>query len=83
MRNARSVWTIPTKQFHKAHTAAYPPDWIKPCILTGCSEGGTVIDPFFSVGATELVAKQLDRNGIRIEINPKYADMTRKRMEGV
>lgn len=46
-RNKRSVWTVTTKPFKGAHFATFPMDLITPCILAGCPEGGTVLDPFF------------------------------------
>lgn len=39
-RNKRTVWTIPTKPFPKAHFATFPPHLIEPCILAGTSEKG-------------------------------------------
>jgi DNA modification methylase len=35
-RNKRSVWSIPTKSYHGAHFAVFPPDLVRPCILAGC-----------------------------------------------
>ena len=42
----------------------------------------TVLDPFSGAGTTCLVADRLQRSGIGIELNPKYADMARRRIEG-
>lgn len=83
-RNKRSVWTIPTQPFSDAHFATFPPDLIKPCILAGCPEGGTVIDPFGGAGTTGLVADRLKRHAVLIEINPEYAALaeTRLRKDG-
>lgn len=39
-RNKRTVWTVATKPFPKAHFAVFPPDLIEPCILAGTSEKG-------------------------------------------
>lgn len=39
-RNKRSVWTINTKPFKKAHFSTFPEDLILPCILAGCPRGG-------------------------------------------
>lgn len=36
-RNKRSVWTVPTAPFSKAHFATFPPKLIQPCILAGSS----------------------------------------------
>ena len=39
-RNKRSVWTVATHPFSKAHFATFPPKLIEPCILAGTSEKG-------------------------------------------
>lgn len=56
------------------------PALIEPCILAGCPEGGTVLDPFGGAGTTGLVADRHKRNAVLIELNPEYADMARKRI---
>ena len=82
MRNRRSVWTVNTQPFSEAHFATFPPELIEPCILAGCPEGGTVLDPFFGAGTTGLVADRLGRNCVGIELNPEYAEIARKRIAG-
>jgi DNA modification methylase len=79
-RNKRSVWNVPTQGFPGAHFATFPPDLIEPCILAGCPEGGTVLDPFGGAGTTGLVADRHKRDAILIELNPEYAEMARKRI---
>ena len=79
-RNKRDVWTISPKPFKEAHFAVFPPDLIRPCVLAGCPEGGTVLDPFFGAGTTGLVAKQEGRGYIGIELNPEYVEMARARI---
>ena len=81
-RNRRSVWTVSTKPFSGAHFATFPPDLIEPCVLAGCPEGGTVLDPFGGAGTTGLVAARHGRNAILCELNPEYAAMARARIEG-
>jgi DNA modification methylase len=39
-RNARTVWTIPTRPFSEAHFATMPPDLAERCVLAGSSGGG-------------------------------------------
>jgi len=80
-RNRRSVWTVTTKPFKGAHFATFPPDLIEPCILAGCPEGGTVLDPFGGAGTTGLVATQAGRNAVLCEINPEYVEMARTRID--
>jgi DNA modification methylase len=80
--NKRSVWTVPTQPFKEAHFATFPPDLIVPCIKAGCPIDGTVIDPFSGAGTTGLVADRLQRHAVLIELNPKYADIARRRIAG-
>ena len=81
-RNKRSVWTVSTQSFKEAHFATFPPTLIEPCIKAGCPAGGTVLDPFGGAGTTGLVADRLGRDAILIELNPEYADMAKRRIEG-
>lgn len=80
-RNRRSVWTVATRPYKGAHFATFPPALIEPCILAGCPEGGTVLDPFGGAGTTGLVAKKHGRNAILIELNPAYAEMSKERIK--
>jgi DNA modification methylase len=82
-RNKRSVWTVTPKAFKGAHFATFPPELIEPCILAGCPEGGTVLDPFGGSGTTAGVAYLHDRNSILCELNPEYAEMVERRIEGI
>jgi DNA modification methylase len=79
-RNKRSVWEVATAPFSEAHFATFPPALIEPCILAGCANDGTVLDPFGGAGTTGLVADRLGRNAILIELNPKYAAMAERRI---
>jgi DNA modification methylase len=76
------VWEIATAAFSEAHFATFPPALVVPCILAGCPEGGTVLDPFFGAGTTGLVADRLQRNCIGIELNASYAEMAMRRIQG-
>jgi len=75
-RNKRSVWTIATAPFPEAHFATFPPDLVKPCVLAGCPHDGVVLDPFAGAGTALLVAKELGRRAIGIELKPEYIAMT-------
>ena len=82
MRNKRSVWTMATHSFAEAHFATFPPELPENCIRAGCPPGGVVLDPFFGAGTTGLVADRLQRDCIGIELNPAYAEIARKRIQG-
>lgn len=79
MRNRRSVWTVATKPYRGAHFATFPAKLIEPCILAGCPEGGTVLDPFGGSGTTGEVASGNGRRAILIELNQQYARLANER----
>ena len=79
-RNKRSVWTIATTPFPEGHFATFPAALVEPCILAGCPEGGTVLDPFFGSGTTGQVAQRLWRSCIGIDLSSEYAKIAQKRM---
>ena len=78
-RNKRNVWSVASAPYAEAHFATYPPSLITPCILAGCPAGGTVLDPFGGSGTTGMVALELGRNAILIELNPEYAKLIDQR----
>ena len=80
-KNKRSVWTVTTKPFKEAHFATFPMDLIEPCVLAGCPEEGTVLDPFGGAGTTGIVASNHNRNAILCELNDEYSDIAEKRIE--
>ena len=44
---------------------------------------GIVLDPFFGSGTTGLVAMELNRNYIGIELNPEYIKIAENRLSGI
>lgn len=78
--NCRSVWTISTKPYREAHFATFPPEIPHLCILAGSRIGDTILDPFAGSGTTGMVAKELGRHFIGIELNPAYIKMAEKRI---
>jgi len=82
-KNKRNVWTITTKPCREAHFATFPIDLIEPCVLAGCKEGGTILDPFSGAGTTGIAAKKHNRNAILIELNPKYIEIAKKRIQKI
>ena len=80
MRSRRDVWTVATKGCKGEHFAVFPEQLIEPCVLAGCPEGGTVLDPFTGSGTTGIVSKRLRRNFVGIEINASYWKMAQERI---
>ena len=80
-RNRRSVWTIATAPYPGAHFATFPPDLVKPCIMAGCPDGGTVLDPFTGSGTVAEVARANGCKFVGAELNPEYIDLAKKRLQ--
>lgn len=75
------VWDILPEdtQKRKSHFAPYPEDLCKIPILSTCPEHGVVVDPFCGTGTTMLVAFQLGRKSIGIELAEDYLDAATER----
>lgn len=75
--------TISPSNYKGAHFATFPPALVEPCILAGSAPGDTVLDPFLGSGTTLAVAKQHNRNGLGIELNPEYVALAQQRIDAV
>jgi DNA modification methylase len=73
---------VATAAFSEAHFATFPPELAERCIRAGCPAGGSVLDPFGGAGTTALVADRLGLDCTLIELNPEYAEIARRRIEG-
>lgn len=73
--NPGDVWSLPTQPFAAAHFAVMPPALARRCILAGCRPGGAVLDPFCGSGTTGMVATQLGRRFVGIDLNASYLDL--------
>jgi DNA modification methylase len=82
-RNCRSVWTIASQPCKESHFATFPEELPRRCIMASTREGDMVLDPFAGSGTTLMVAKELGRNYIGIELNPEYAAMAERRVASV
>jgi site-specific DNA-methyltransferase (adenine-specific) len=80
-RNLRSVWTIATQPYADAHFAVFPEELVRRCLLAGCPEGGTVLDPFGGSGTTALVAREHNRRAVLIELNETYCALAARRLQ--
>lgn len=62
------------------HIAPFSMYLIEPYIKSMCPPDGTVLDPFLGSGTTMRVAMENNRNCIGIELNEKYIDYAKKRL---
>jgi hypothetical protein len=77
-RRMRSVWSLPVARFEGSHFAVWPPELVRRMILSGCPPGGTVLDLFLGSGTTLVVAEELGRTGIGIDINPRFLEIAER-----
>jgi len=75
-RNIRSVWTIATQPFPKAHFATFPEKLVETCIKAGTKQGDTVLDPFSGRGTVLVVAKRMFRKAVGIDLKGEYHRMS-------
>ena len=77
--NLRNYWILNQEAGKYGHPAAFPRELARRCILLGSKEGQIVLDPFGGSGTTGVVANELHRKAIIIELNPAYADIALSR----
>ncbi len=67
------VWNIPIERVKRIdHSAAFPAELVRRCVLTGSPEGGSILDPFLGSGTSIAVAKDLGRNAVGIDLSETY-----------
>ena len=76
------VWEILPEDTHRRgrHFAPYPADLCRIPILATCPEGGVVLDPFCGTGTTNVVAAELGRKSVGIDLSEEYLEMARGRL---
>jgi DNA modification methylase len=70
---------VPTRA-KGAHFTTFPPALIRTCIEAGCPPDGVVLDPFMGAGTTALVARELGRSYVGVELNADYVKMAEERI---
>lgn len=63
------------------HDTEKPVDLIKILIENSSNENEIVLDPFMGIGSTGVACKNLNRNFIGIEIDEKYFNIAKERIE--
>jgi DNA modification methylase len=81
--NLRNYWILNQDVGKHGHPAAFPRELAKRCILLGSRESDIVLDPFGGSGTTGLVARELQRKAITIELNPNYVEITKERAASI
>ncbi len=81
--NLKNYWILNQEAGKYGHPAAFPRELARRCILLGSQEGDTILDPFGGSGTTGVVANELHRKAIIIELNPSYAEMALSRASSI
>lgn len=81
-RLMRSVQFVRSEHGRAIHPTQKPIGIIQPLLAYACPRGGSVLDPFSGSGSVGIAAKDNGCNATLIELNPEYADMARRRIEG-
>ncbi len=83
LKNKRTVWSINTEPYPEAHFAVFPRALIRPCVLAATKENDLILDPFYGSGTVGVVAKELRRRCVGIEIKRDYVEMAKRRTRAV
>ena len=70
-----------SKEGERFHKQQSPIELLTRIILTSSNIGDFILDPFAGTGVTAIVAKQLKRNSISIEIDPLNVNAIEKRLQ--
>lgn len=79
----KNVMDLPVKysgSYHH-HPNEKPLSWVEPFIQESSSENNVILDPFMGSGTTGVACKNLNRNFIGIELDLKYFEIAKKRIE--
>ncbi len=82
--NPGNVWEFSHIHYcnknRKKHPTQKPEGLFERMILASSDPGDVVLDPFVGSGTALRVCQQTGRNGIGIDINPEYIEMTKERL---
>lgn len=86
-RNPTDVWyfdrvnNMTKKKLNLSHPTIYPLPMIERIIKMASNPGDVVLDPFLGSGTTLVAASRLGRDGIGFELDERYADEIKNRLE--
>lgn len=76
-----NIWEFGVAQNKTSHPAVFPLELPLRHIETWSNEGDIVFDPFVGSGTTAIAAKKLKRHYIGFDIEQKYCDIAKERIE--
>ena len=72
----RDVVTVNVRSGAHGHSATFPPDLIRPRVLSSSPVGGVVLDPFCGTGRALAIAAENGRTAIGFETAETFAEIT-------
>lgn len=78
-----NVFTYSNIIGNKFHPTEKPVELMKDLIRQSTNENDIVLDPFMGSGSTCIAAKELNRQYVGFEINQKYYDIAKKRLDNI
>ena len=75
-----NIWRMAVAQNKTNHTAVFPLELPTRHIESWSNEGDVVLDPFMGSGTTGVACKNLGRDFIGIEMDDKYFDIAKERI---
>ncbi len=77
-----SVWDVVKSKEEKKlrHPAMFPVELCKRLIRIYTKKGDTVLDPFMGSGSAVVAARDLERKGVGIDINPDFIKIAKSRL---
>lgn len=83
-KNPGDLWEIKTGKFPgKPHFSVFPEDLPEKTIRACCPPNGIVLDPFAGSGTTGLVARNLNRRSILIELQSRFLELIKEKCKKV
>ncbi|MEV4511596.1 DNA methyltransferase [Dactylosporangium sp. NPDC049525] len=74
---ARDVVTVNVRAGSDGHSATFPPELIRPRIISSCPPGGLVVDPFCGTGRALSVAVASGRRALGFELTDEFSQAAR------
>ena len=68
-------------KIEKKHNSQKPLELMEILVETSTNENQTILDPFMGSGTTGLACKNLNRNFVGIELDKKYFEIAKERIE--
>lgn len=81
-RYSISIWDISKskEEIKLRHPAMFPMELCRRLLEIYTKKGDVVLDPMMGSGSTILVARDMERKGIGVDINPEFVELTQKRL---